>query len=786
MSRKVFALFGSIGIEGVQGVIKSLNDVDKVFKNVSKELAKTGRQFESLGTKAFKAFTIPITAAGTAIGVLSGRVGEYADNILDLKDITGISTDTLQEFEHVAKISGGDFNSLMEIISKFTNKLPEIVKGGNASSAAFSKLGVSLKDSGGNIRSMNDLFPEMIYALQGIENVSERNALAQDLFGRSLQELGPILGLTKEQIDGLRDESHKSGLVMSEESLQAADKYREMIVRLKEQITILGRELAVNFIPIFKDTIYPMLVESVIPSIKDVADKIKLIFEWFNKLDRSTKESIIKFTLLVTAIGPFLIIIGKTISAIAGLRTVVLLLNAVLLANPYVAVTAAVIGFGIALYAAHENMKKLHEEMANKNAEKMKYGLMELIANYKILQNIDKEPIDEETYRNAIEDIAKLKTNLSDLGMEFSGNFKNDVQTAVDKLDELNGVSKEFEPAVITGDKNIRSEEEIKEAEKAAKRKEELERQYISIMRDNINDAHKMQEDTNKESDEQRTKNMQEDQDAYDYMTETVRKYEEEKVRLDKEAAEKIAESKRSVAENAIQLEGAIFDAARSSIDNKMYKLDTSYEKEKENIEKSSLDEEEKRRKIEELDEKTAKKKRELTRRAAIMEKVAGLFSIGISTAQAIMKAMTLAWPLNLIAAALAAATGVVQTAIVASKPIPAAAKGMLVKKGHGGTAVEVAEADQDEIILPMKTGVEALADALMSRISNISSAVISNIFPAKPQVGVQSNTEEISNKHYHLHVGTYVSERELKRLWRDLESIEIKESTRVARSAIA
>lgn len=65
------------------------------------------------------------------------------------------------------------------------------------------------------------------------------------------------------------------------------------------------------------------------------------------------------------------------------------------------------------------------------------------------------------------------------------------------------------------------------------------------------------------------------------------------------------------------------------------------------------------------------KKRREIARKAAIAEKISGLFSVGINTAVAITKALP-----NVLLAALTAAAGALQAGIIAAKPIPQFAKG--------------------------------------------------------------------------------------------------------------
>jgi gas vesicle protein len=784
--KKVFALFGTIALEGISGINKQLSDIDKGFKEFSKGMAKTGRDLDRLGTKTFTVGFAPIVAAAGALMLMSKKTGEFADKIFDLKEITGISTDSLQKWKYAVEAAGGDFDGFTKSIPQFTNRLPEIIKGGNASSQAFSKLGVSLRDSGGNVRDMNELFPEMIYALQGIENVAERNALAQDLFGRSLQELGPVLGMTKEQLNALFKESEALGIVLSEDDLTAADDFRKTLVTLEKVFASLGQRLAISFIPVFKDVIHPLFVNSVIPAIKDLAAKVKSGFEWFNRLDPAVKENAVKFIAITAAIGPFLIIVGKALTAVAGLRTMVLLLNAALLSNPYVLVTASVVGFVAALIAARDNTKKLHAELSSKNTERLKNSLTELIYNYKLLANIDKEPIDEETYRRATEDVAKLKQNISDLGVNFSGNFRNDVQIAINKLNELNGVAEEFEPTVITGSTSVSSEEEIAAAKKAADEKEKLIRKQIISIREQQADARTALEETAEHDASVREKMFREDQEAADRMIDLKIKGEEELLRVKKENAEKEKKLHQDIYQSSLEGLSSVINTFQLAHDNRVAALDIEEEAERDKIQKSTASESEKQEKLDALNEKYAKKKRELARRQAILDKVSAIFQIQINAAAAMMKAWAdVGFPGAIALTIVIGALSTIATAMVASKPLPAAARGLFVRGNRGGIPVEVGEANQDEIILPMKTGVAAVAEALLERISRAASTVSAGFAtvgrsPMLATAGVGAYGAVGNETHWHIHAQNIIADNHgLKELERTLHGIRMSEATR-------
>lgn len=99
------------------------------------------------------------------------------------------------------------------------------------------------------------------------------------------------------------------------------------------------------------------------------------------------------------------------------------------------------------------------------------------------------------------------------------------------------------------------------------------------------------------------------------------------------------------------------------------------------------------------------KKKIALQREEAKREKALSVFNIIVNTAQAVAKALP-----NLILAAIAAASGAAQLAIVKAQPLPELADGGIARSTPGGQVVRVAEAGEDEVIAPLSKLKDLLA----------------------------------------------------------------------------
>ena len=116
-------------------------------------------------------------------------------------------------------------------------------KGTGEIADAYRRLGVSVTDMSGNLRDSETVYWETIDALGKVSNETERDALAMQIFGKSAQELNPLIAQGSAGIAELTEEAKRMGAVMSEDSLNALGKFDDSIQRLKA-----GGEAAKNML----------------------------------------------------------------------------------------------------------------------------------------------------------------------------------------------------------------------------------------------------------------------------------------------------------------------------------------------------------------------------------------------------------------------------------------------------------------------------------------------------------------------------------------------------------
>ena len=246
---------------------KNIGDLNSGIEGVSKKSTNAAVSVK----KAMVTISAGFAAAGAAVLGLALKAGNAADKLLDLRDITGLSTNTLQQLEKVSASAGVSFEGLVGSITKFTARLPEVEKEGSEVNKAFSKLGVSIRNNDGSFRDSNKVFIESVKALQNIQNVTERNSTAQQVFGRSLTDLAPVLAMTGEQFDEILRRSEKG--IVSEETLKQANEFRAVWDEAAVTVKNLFIEFGAAIAPILSD--FVLMAEPILDFMRNLSPAAK-------------------------------------------------------------------------------------------------------------------------------------------------------------------------------------------------------------------------------------------------------------------------------------------------------------------------------------------------------------------------------------------------------------------------------------------------------------------------------------------------------------------------------
>lgn len=299
-----------------------------------------------------------VTDAMSALGMGVDQAGKMVDQMSKTASTTNTSVSQLGEgiltIGATAKsIKGGtdELNTALGILANngikgaeggthLRNIILSLQKPTDAAAAIMESLGVAVYDSEGNMRSLNDILTDLNISMEEMTSEEKTNAIG-DIFNKTdLASVNALLANTGDTWSNLQQTIADSGGAAQ----QMAD---TQLDNLNGQITILKSQI---------EGLLIQIGEKILPYIKKTVDGLSGVITWLSGLDSATQNMIMIILLIVAAIGPLLIFIGKMASGVSAIIKVVQILipivsslNAVLAANPIILIITGITALIVAI-----------------------------------------------------------------------------------------------------------------------------------------------------------------------------------------------------------------------------------------------------------------------------------------------------------------------------------------------------------------------------------------------------------------------------------------------------
>ena len=290
------------------------------------------------------------TAAGGALTALVGlgiKTAKNADELNTLAKQTGFSTDELQKFKYAS--------DLVDVsMSDITGAASKLKKAVSSDSDALAQLGVKTKNADGSFRDINSIFYDTLAALGNVQNETERDTLAMDVFGRGADSLAGIIDDGGAALKAYGQEAEDMGLILSGDTLNSLNNTNDALDKIKAQASARLAETGAK------------ALEVLTPVLEKVLGLLSGLLEWIGKLTPAQVETIMKILAVVAAISPLASLISKIAGLVSGIPALITAVSSALTflaANPIVLIIAAIVALVTLIVTKGDEIKAKLEEI---------------------------------------------------------------------------------------------------------------------------------------------------------------------------------------------------------------------------------------------------------------------------------------------------------------------------------------------------------------------------------------------------------------------------------------
>lgn len=246
------------------GMIKALTEAGKVAKTTRKYLLDVGSAAGNFtGRIGLPVSLLSGLAAGFSFSAIKNAVVGFTDMgeaVYRGALRAGMGIEEYQRMKYVAEQAGVGVESLENAVGKLNLNIGKAAAGKNKPLAELmARLGISMRDSNGQIRAGIDLLPELADAFKRNENPAVRARMGMAMAGRQWAEIAPLLAEGSEGITASLERMSRLKGVISPEDIRGAkdlgDKFKDLGMVTKGFQMTIAKELAPVISPLIEDLV---------------------------------------------------------------------------------------------------------------------------------------------------------------------------------------------------------------------------------------------------------------------------------------------------------------------------------------------------------------------------------------------------------------------------------------------------------------------------------------------------------------------------------------------------
>lgn len=314
-------LTGKLGINLPEGATSTLNSM----------VSLGGELTVLIG--AFAAAAVAVVEVEKALANLTLEQAAAAGEIQDVAMQTGLSTEAVQRYQYACDMIGVSFDTVASSQAKMIRSMADVQSGSETAAATWNQLGIEVMNADGSLRDAQEVFLEVIDVLGQIENATQRDAVSMEIFGRSAQDLNPLIVQGTDAFQAFYDEASDVKDILTDVQLETLAGLDDEMHRVEARFESGANSMALKFTPALQE-FYEKTSEGIKGIEEDFADSglvtvcgslLELVtalgpaFEALGEVLKALSPVFYLFALVVAGIADGLKVISLTLSSIVNL-----------------------------------------------------------------------------------------------------------------------------------------------------------------------------------------------------------------------------------------------------------------------------------------------------------------------------------------------------------------------------------------------------------------------------------------------------------------------------------
>lgn len=223
MKDSVDEITDALGVDLPAGAQQALGAIDSIA---------SGMDGASVGILAAVGV---IVSAMKAFIDMADETAEKVHEITEISRQFGLDPEVVQQYQYAAEVTGTSLDAILDAQKRMVEIQGEVIDGTEEYTKIMKDLGVSIRDSNGQLKDSETLMFEVFEELGKMRNAQERAVISSKLFGDQFTQLTPILDDGAASFRMFMAEAERSGYVLSGEGVRSTEEYTQAQKRLELQ-----------------------------------------------------------------------------------------------------------------------------------------------------------------------------------------------------------------------------------------------------------------------------------------------------------------------------------------------------------------------------------------------------------------------------------------------------------------------------------------------------------------------------------------------------------------------